>query len=330
MSPLKIPIFVSMKRFLLMLLYFLSIQVYTQNMYILDETNQLPVSFATISFGDGRGTFAGDLGEFKFNNEMYPDVDTLFISSIGFAEKAFPTNSLLTKLFLAPEASELEEVILIAERRGKFKKVKRRETTHTEYFTSWLPTVESEVAVFFEREEGKSTKIAQLQIPINSEKEFRKKGNLKFSTLFRIQFYKNDNGLPGKAMVHKEIVFRVSEKNDETFELDIDEHQIFIPENGIFASIQVLGYADPQGKLIQTKKYNEIETPRGMQKVSVTFRPLLPFTNKLPNQKTFVRRVFFNEKQWQVFDRTYNVNSNLVKMGFVNYGMGAVLHVYKD
>ncbi|TVZ52832.1 carboxypeptidase-like regulatory domain-containing protein [Dokdonia sp. Hel_I_53] len=319
-----------MRFFIAVLMFFISAQLFGQNIFILDQTNQTPVSFATISFGDGRGTFAGDQGEFTFELDKYVDIDTLFISSIGYGEKAFATKTLPQKLFLLPETSELEEVILIGEKRGKFKKRKLKETTHTEYFTSWLPTVESEVAVFFKREEGKSTKIAQLKIPINSEKEFRKKGNLKFSTLFRIQFYKNDNGIPGKAMVHKDIIFRVSEKNDEVFELDIDKHQIFIPENGLFASLQVLGYADPQGKLIQTKKYNEIETPRGVQKVSVTFRPLLPFTNKLPNQKTFVRRIFFNDKQWQVFDRTYNVNSNLVKMGFVNYGMGAVLHVYKD
>lgn len=301
-----------------------------QTTYVLDAANKTPVSFATISFGDGRGTFAGEEGEFKFVAAKYKDIDSLYISAIGFKDQAIATQNLPAQILLDPEASQLSEVIVTAEKKGKFKKKKLKETTHTNYYNCWLPTVESEVAVFFERQEGKSSKIAQLWIPINSEKEFRKKGNMKYATLFRIQFYKNKNGFPGEAMVHKDITFIVSEQYDKMYELDINSYQIFIPKEGVFASLQVLGYADPKGKLIQTKKYNEIETPRGIQKVSVTFRPLLPFTNELPSQKTFVRRVFFNNKKWQVFDKSYNENSALVKTGNANYGMGALLHVYND
>lgn len=319
-----------MKYIIYLITIFITTQVLGQTTYVVDAVSKTPVSFATISFGDGRGTFAGDVGEFTFISSKYKDIDSLYISAIGFKEQAFATASLPKKIFLAPEASLLSEVIVTAEKKGKYKKKKYKETTHTNYYNCWLPTVESEVAVFFEREDGKSSKIAQLWIPINSEKEFRKKGNMKFSTLFRIQFYKNENGLPGRPVIHRDIVFRVSEQDDEMYELDIDKYQIFIPKDGIFASLQVLGYADKQGKLIQTKKYNEIETPRGIQKVSVTFRPLLPFTNELPSQKTYVRRVFFNDKKWQVFDRTYNEHSALVKTGNVNYGMGALLHVYQE
>lgn len=314
-----------------MLLTFLfSSLSYSQTTYIVDAASDIPVSFATISFGDGRGTFAGDRGEFSFQKEKYKDIDTLYISAIGYKSSAYATISLPKKIKLSPEENQLEEVILTAEKKGKFKKKKLKQTTHTDYFSCWLPTVESEVAVFFERQEGKSTKIASLKIPINSEKEYRKKGNLKFSTLFRIQFYRNDNGLPGEPMIHNDIVFNVNEQYDELYELDISDHQIFIPKDGVYASLQVLGYADAEGKLLQTKKYNEVETPRGFKKISVTFRPLLPFTDALPDQKTFVRRIFFNDRKWQVFDKSYNVNSNLVKTGNVNYGMGALLHVYQE
>lgn len=317
-----------MKVFFLAIVLTLTAVVNSQTTFVKDAVTKTPVSFATISFGDGRGTFAGEEGEFRFEASKYKDIDSLYISAIGFESKTVATKGLVSQVLLQPAASQLEEVVLTSEKKGKYKKKKLKETTHINYYNSWLPTVESEVAVFFERQEGKSTKVAQLWLPINSEKEFRKKGNMRFSTLFRIQFYKNNNGLPGDAMVHDDIVFRVSEQDDEMYELDISKHQIFIPKGGLYASLQVLGYADPQGKLIQTKKYNEIETPRGVQKVSVTFRPLLPFTNDLPAQKTFVRRVFFNNKKWQVFDKSYNENSTLVKTGHVNYGMGALLHVY--
>lgn len=319
-----------MRSLILLLIFCITQTAFAQTIHVVDQNSKTPVSFATISFGDGRGTFAGENGEFTFQKSKYKDIDSLFISAIGFKDQVIATAAMMPKVFLLPEASELAEVIVIAEKKGKFKKRKLKETTHTNYYNCWLPTVESEVAVFFERQGGKSSKIAQLWIPINSEKEFRKKGNMRFSTLFRVQFYKNNDGLPGAPMVHKDIVFRVSEQDDEMYELDIDRFQIFIPKDGLFASLQVLGYADAKGKLIQTKKYNEIETPRGLQKVSITFRPLLPFTNELANRKTYVRRVFFNNKKWQIFDKTYNENSVLVKTGHVNYGMGALLHVYQD
>jgi hypothetical protein len=90
-----------------------------------------------------------------------------------------------------------------------------------------------------------------------------------------------------------------------------------------------LGYTYPDGKLIDAKKYREIRTRRGVEKVSTTYRPLLPFTNEIEGEKTWVRRIFFNNKSWQPFDLTYNPNSKLVRSGHNNYGMGAVLKVYE-
>jgi len=303
---------------------------FAQRAVVLDAKDQTPVSFATISFGDGRGTFAGEEGEFNFSKEKYADIDSLFISAIGYTEIGIATDNLPKKILLTAETSQLAEVILTAPKKGKFKKRNLKPTSHIDYFKCWLPTVESEVAVFFERHEGKSSKISKLHLPINSEKKYRKKGNMKFSTLFRVQFYANDNGMPGAPIKYDDIVFRIDEKSDEVYELDITRFNVFIPKTGIYVSLQVLEYADPKGKLIQTKKYNEVKTRRGIKKISTTFRPLLPFTSKLPNQKTFVRRVFFNNKEWQVFDKTYNDNSNLIKSGSNNYGMGVLLHVYED
>lgn len=319
-----------MKNYSPLIILLISALSYSQTIYVRDAVTKKSVSFATISFGDGLGTYAGEEGEFKFQPKKYKDIDTLFISSIGYLDQAVSTASMPLEILLFPNTNELEAVVLTAVKNGKYKKRKRKATWHTDYFNSWLPTVESEVAVLFNREDGKSSKIATLYLPINGEKEYRKKGNRKFSTMFRILFYENDGGFPGSAIDYDNVIFRVTQEDDELIELDLSDRNIFIPEQGLFAAIQVLGYTDPKGKLIQNKKYSEVETRRGIKKVSTTFRPLLPFTNELPSQQTFVRRVFLNNKKWQVFDNTYNENSGLVKNGAVNYGMGALLHVYQD
>ena len=102
------------------------------------------------------------------------------------------------------------------------------------------------------------------------------------------------------------------------------------PETGIYASLQVLGYENSMGKLSKSKKYREVQTPKGVQKISTAFRPLLPFTNRQQTKNTYVRRIFLNGKKWQIFDKSYNKNSKLIQNGFRNYGMGAEFRVYEN
>ena len=314
-------------------LYFLlltSAQTWAQSITILDEQTKDPVSFATISFGDGRGTFAGDDGRFSFTSKKYADIDSLFISSIGYQEKGFSTKNLPTTILLLQETNLLSEVVISAPKRGKFKTKKIKPETHQDLNACWLPTVESEVAVLFNRIDKKSSKIATLQLPINAEAQYKSKGKGNVPTVFRIQFYENDEGKPGLPFPHEKITFLINNEEDKIFELDILSKHIFIPENGLFASIQVLGYADKNGKLAQSKKYREVKTKAGIKKISTAFRPLLPFSNERPEQKTFVRRVFLNNKEWQVFDEKYNKSSNLIKGNYHNYAMGAIMHVYQE
>ncbi|WP_231928722.1 hypothetical protein [Formosa sp. Hel1_31_208] len=113
----------------------------------------------------------------------------------------------------------------------------------------------------------------------------RKRSNAdkrKFSTLFKVKFYKNDNGIPGDVMTYSNIVFRVTEKNGDAFKLDISEHNLFIPKGGFFVSLQVLGYTDPNGKLLPNKKYKEIKSKNGIVKIQLILDPY-PLQMKLIN-----------------------------------------------
>jgi len=312
------------------ILFLTSSLCFAQTAQVVDADSKEAVPFATISFGNGLGTFAGENGFFAFAKSKYKDVDTLFISSIGYAEKAIAVNNLPNKIYITVEADLLDEVIVAAPKRGPYKTKKEKATTHKDYFTSWLPTVESEVAVRFTRRDNKSTQITKLFLPVNAESKYGTKGKGNYATVFRIQFYRDANGLPGKPMIHEKIIFNIDQDTDKQYVLDITDSRIFIPKNGCYASLSVLGYADKNGVLQQSKKYSEVETRRGVKKISTTFRPLLPFSNKLKDRQTFVRRIFFNKKQWQVFDKTYNANSTLVRSGHVNYGMGAEFRVYKE
>jgi hypothetical protein len=321
-----------MKNLLFLSLFLVSWITTAQKITFLNKETKEPVSFATISFGNGLGTFADGEGVFTLSRKRYPDVDSLTISSIGYKDLKIATDSISEIVFLNPSTALLDAVVVQSRLEGKFKEEEIDAIVHDTYFDCWLPTVESEIAVKFERQNGNSTALKTLLIPVVlEESQSSNKGKLrKFSTLFRVQFYNvNPDGSPSDKSSYPSQTFLITEKTDEIHELYIEELRIKIPQNGIFASIQILGTTYPDGKLIDAKKYREIRTRRGMEKISTTYRPLLPFTDEIDGKQTWVRRIFFNNKAWQLFDLSYNPNSKLVRSGHDNYGLGVVLKVYE-
>ncbi|WP_296346180.1 hypothetical protein [Winogradskyella sp.] len=91
-----------------------------------------------------------------------------------------------------------------------------------------------------------------------------------------------------------------------------------------------MGYTDKNGKLLPNKKYKEIKRGSGIVKIPTNFRPLLPFTDEIPDNRTFIKRVFINSNDWQAFKKGNGFQSSLLKSGLTNYGIGIDFHVFKD
>ena len=303
---------------------------------IIDAETKYPVSYATISFGDGQGLFADDDGMFIFTEKRYPDIDSLYISALGYKDLTLATTNLPKTIIMYAEADKLDEIIVTAKVSRKFKKETIKPYLDDDYYKCWLPTIESEIAVFFPNENEKLKKITSVLFPITLESKDwkkRKRSNAdkrKFSTLFKVKFYKNDNGIPGEVMTYTNIVFRVTEKNGDEFELDVSEHDLFIPDNGFFVSIQVLGYTDQNGKLLPNKKYKEIKGKSGTVKIPTNFRPLLPFTDEIDTHNTFIKRVFISGNNWVQFKKGNGIESSLLRTNLNNYGVGINYNAYKN
>ena len=320
--------------YLFLLLFIISLS-YGQ-ITIQDKKTMEPVSFATISFGNGNGIFSDEDGKFVFTKKRYSDIDTLTISSVGYKGLKITTENLPLKLLLEPKTDLLEEVIVQVKPKGKFKLRKIKPVLPDDYFKCWLPTIESEIAVYFPNDEKRTKQITKLFLPIKAEASDwskRKKANSKkrsFSTLFKVKFYENNNGFPGEILSYEKVVFRVTHESEAVFELDISKNDIFIPKKGIFVSIQVLGYTNKDGKLLPNKKYQEVKTRKGIVKVSTTFRPLLPFTEKIVKKRTYTKRIFLDDNDWIKFEKKNVPNNKLLLSGLNNYGMGMEMKVYQE
>ena len=321
----------------LLFLFLLLGQLSLAQITVLDSISKYPVSYATISFGNGNGIFADDQGQFFFTKKLYPDIDSLFISALGFKDLNISTKNLSKQLFLKPEASELDEVIVGANLKRKFKKETLKPYRDDDYYNCWLPTIESEIAVYFPKNTTKDQKLSTVLFPIALEsKDWEKRNRAnsekkRFSTLFKVKFYNNNNGSPGNVLSYETIVFRATEKDGDAYELNVDALDIYIPKNGFFVSLQVLGYTNKAGKLLPNKKYKEIISKKGdIVKIPTNFRPLLPFTDKVDAKNTYIKRIFINGNNWVKFENGNGFQSSLLDKNLFNYGIGLTYKIYKD
>ena len=315
---------------------FISLQSLNAQIVLTDSLTHYPVSYAAVSFGNGNGIFADDDGKFFFTKKLYPDIDSLFISALGYKSLNLSTKQLTDSILMVPQADELDEVVIGIKNNRKYKQEKLKPYLDDDYYKCWLPTIESEIAVYFPKNSNKDQKVTNVFFPIALESKDwnkRKKSNSdkkKFSTLFKVNFYSNNNGYPGKVLTYETIVFRATERNGDFFDLDVDDLNIYIPINGFFVSLQVLGYTDKNGKLLPNKKYKEIKSKTGIVKIPTNFRPLLPFTDKVINKNTFVKRIFINGNSWVKFEKGNGFKSSLLDKGLFNYGIGITVNTYKD
>jgi len=321
------------KAFLLLLLF---CQICSSQIIVKDSITQYPVSYATVSFGNGNGIFADDEGVFYFSKNIYPDIDSLFISALGFKDLNISTANIPKILLLMPQADELEEVVVGVKRNRKFKQEEIEPHLDDDYYNCWLPTIESEIAVYFPKESSKDQMLTSVLFPIALESKDWKKRNRRnsekkpFSTLFKVKFYNNKSGKPGKVLTYKTIVFRATEKDGDVYKLNVENYDIYIPPNGFFVSLQVLGYTNKAGKLLPNKKYKEIKSKNGVVKIPTNFRPLLPFTDEIESKNTYIKRVFIQGNEWVKFDKGNGFKSSLLNKGLFNYGIGIEFKTFKN
>jgi hypothetical protein len=82
--------------------------------------------------------------------------------------------------------------------------------------------------------------------------------------------------------------------------------------------------------LLPNKKYKEIKSKNGVVKIPTNFRPLLPFTDEIKTNNTFIRRVFISGNTWVKFEKGNGLKSTLIDRGLNNYGIGLTYKTYKD
>ena len=293
-----------------------------------DQLTALPIAYVTISFGDNNGIYTNKNGQF---NLSLIESDRLQLSAVGYKTKTVFVNAIKEQhIVLMPEETMLEEVVLSNKKR-KFKTEKTKPINNKDFLNSYRNPIGSEIACLIENNyRDQEVQIQSVTIPTyNKTMDFsgKKKQVLKrhpFSTLYKISFYSNANGLPGEKIKTESITIVCNEKTDK-LKIDLEQYQIYLPKNGFYLSLLNLGPANHKGQLIPTSPYYEKETKEGLYKFPKYIKPYFPVNYDESKNNTYIRSNFDNDKAWTLFYLNKQKKDRIN-----NITLGTEVKIYED
>jgi hypothetical protein len=199
------------------------------------ETTGLPLPYTNIGIRNKNiGTASDDKGQFTLKLDQQHLQDTLTISAIGYQELAIPVATLATmhplKLQLKEKVTALQEVV-VSSRKMQLKKLG---VTGRVPGVWGVPEKQEERDIYefanFIQLKGKPAEVLSAHFYLSS--------SMLDSALFRINFYHNQDGLPGKRLVEKSIIGKLSTK-DGWVSIDLSKHDIYLSED-FFLGVEYL------------------------------------------------------------------------------------------
>jgi len=302
-----------------------------ETIIVLDNNTKQPISFVAISFDNDNGFYTNSNGSFSLK-EVKGEV--LFLSCLGYKSKSIILDTIKDNIiYLEPDNIQLNEVIL-SNKKSKFKKKKIKSIKHNDFLNAQIISIGVEFASFLPNKYSeKEVQIKKIIIPvvtktISFSKDLIGKNQtvkkLPFSTIYKINIYENNNGLPGQELLYENITCLFNEKSN-TFEIDIDKYNIYLPKEGLYVGLLNLGLADETGELIPTTPYIEKTNKDGVViKIGKSVKPYFPVNIIKDYSQTFFRETFDENKKWKILSK-----NNLPKDKSHNINFGYELKIYE-
>jgi len=102
-----------MKKLIIFLLFAVNLNAQLSTVKILDSVSFAPIPFATVYFSNSSGIISDENGYFELIKNELADVDSLFVSSLGYKKVSVSLNQFNDSIvFLSPKPIELDNVIL--------------------------------------------------------------------------------------------------------------------------------------------------------------------------------------------------------------------------
>ncbi len=207
---------------------------------ILDNVKKERIPYATVYYlKSKKGYYTNNKGAFEFNKM---DVDSVYISCLGYKTLKITTNLIKDTIFLTPEVQLLSEVSIHLKppKSVKIGFKKKNMNFHAgdnlQFGLTIKPVKEHENSI-----------IKKILIPINKSRFSEKRD---FESVLKISLYSCKGNLPDMPLISKPIIINCNQNSNETLIIDIEKENIEFHKNGIFISIEMIGEIDKNGVVI--------------------------------------------------------------------------------
>lgn len=204
---------------------------------IIDGSTKKTIPFVSVGIkGTNIGTLSDDNGFFKINIEKALQTDSFKISAIGYKSKTYSSVQIQSffdeLIYLQPENYSLKEVTIYPTKR-KQKVLGNKRYNKNGYCSFKSKAKGTQVAIKIENEKNRSLFVEDFNFCLN----INAFGD---SIIFRLNFYASDeNGLPGKSLLKKQIVFSPN-PTIGICKLDLKNESIVIEEKVFFVSLECI------------------------------------------------------------------------------------------
>jgi hypothetical protein len=226
-----------MKNILSIIFLFIYLIVYPQGRTIagqvLNYENNEPLTYVNIGIKDKTsGTVSNQNGSFKLLlSEKVNLKDSIIFSHIGYKTQTIKVSELENNeypILLKPETNLLNEVTIVKTKTPKPKKIGRTSKglglMHTNFYTYYEKDVDDRLSkeIGMQLKINKNCQIDSLTFNITSN-DFKK-------LIFRVNFYKIENGLPTEILVYQNIIFEIENKYLGWFSVDLTPYDIYFED----------------------------------------------------------------------------------------------------
>ena len=267
--------------------------------FVFNKESSEPVKYANVKIKNlNRGTYVNEQGQFRIKAEQN---DTLIISCIGFNIQFFPVSLLNSgdTLYLNPRSYIIPDVVIT-------NKSKTIEVGYLEEKTKLyhvFPAYQwgTEFVCFISNNSKKNSRILSVSF-------IAKPG--KAESIIRLHVYEPlSSGKPGEELLQKDVLVTSSQISKGRLEIDITNHNIVFPENGVFVGLELIGY----------KNYNAIK-----EDLSRTTNKIIEIgLIKAVDSKCFTKFIFDDNTNWK---RVYNSKAIIENFGNpLSYQIGLLI-----
>lgn len=269
-----------MKKIASLFVFLHTFVVYSQSSKIKVESidNKEPIQFASVFLKNAKiGYYTNEIGEAFLDLTTN---DSLVISCTGFENKTIATSNLKKQntIYLKPKILQLDEVTIKRKRTNKYKISKVGNYWEKQkHFIK--PVIGTQWAILLKNTEQKEGILEKLNF------KFLKREQTKISKVMIKLYSFNQNCRCPSNEILQEALIKDILPNQSYLTIDILEKNIKFPINGIFVSIEILGF-------VNDGKYEPI-------KFGYKVEPVLALSNESIEHENWIKSPFV--KGWQKF-----------------------------